>query len=112
MPKTKRTAQATAEQINASHNKLVQRVRDSIISFFRYTSKGEYLFTEQHTRTSEQDWESHYLKGIVVHSHNKPRPSLSIIITDGEDIETPIEDWNSFDDLLWMLGELEAKRYN
>jgi hypothetical protein len=111
MPKTKRIAHATAEQINASHNKLVQKVRDSIISFFRYSSKGTYLFNEQHARTSEQDWENHYLKGIEVHSNSKPKPSLSIVITDGEDIETPIEDWNSFDDLLWILGELEAKRY-
>lgn len=111
MPKTKRIAQATAKQINASHNKLTQKLRDSIIAFFRHTTEGTYLFTEQHTRTTEQDWENHYLRGIEVHSNNKPKPSLSIIITDGENIETPIEDWNSFDDLLWMLGELEEKNY-
>ena len=112
MAKSKRPSQATAEQINASHNKLVQKLRDSIVSFFRHSPRGTILFTEQNARTSEQDWENHYLKGIEVHSHNKPKPSLSVIISDGEDIETPIEDWNSFDDLLWILGELEAKRYS
>jgi hypothetical protein len=112
MAKTKIKFQATAEQIKASHNKLVQKLRNSIISFFRYSSKGTYVFSEQHARSNEQDWENHYLKGVKLHSNSKRTPSLSIIITDGKDIETPIEEWNSFDDLLWMLGELEAKRYN
>jgi hypothetical protein len=112
MAKSKRTSQATAEQINASHNKLTQKLRDSITSFFRHSSRGTFLFTEQSARTSDQDWENHYLKGIEVHSQNEPNPRLSIIISDGEDIETPIEEWHSFDDLIWMLGELEAKRYS
>ena len=111
MSKQKKISQQTAEQINASHNKLVQKLRDSIISFFRYSSKGTYLFSKQYARSNEQDWENHYLKGILVHSNSKKTPSLSIIMTDGEDIETPIEEWNSFDDLLWILGELEEKRY-
>ncbi len=92
-------------------NELVQQARTAITVNVKRLDAGRYLFNEKHARCGEEDWNNHYFFGFELVYGKSKFPTVTLLITDGEIQTIELQDWNSFDDLVWVLGELENESY-
>jgi len=119
MPKTKLLPSQTLQGKLAQ---LVQQAITAITANVKNLSSGRYLFTNRVTLVSEprlayhpdNDYsQDHFFYGFELSFDVSKFPTVTILVNDkNEDTEhVKLQEYKSLNDLIWIMGELEAESY-